>query len=197
MSVTPGEQSRRASYGRGVIEGLRMAGVPNPGDFMNASKLARLESSLNASARKVLDAVPMQEPWSKTQIVAELKRQGRSATPEVVIGCLGHLTETGLIKEPTRGNFIRVPARQPSPTEKELPTVPSTATPIALQPVKAAAQAEVPDTLTRLANLGALLRRAADEVDSLALDVEERVRVAGQGDEELRKMKAVLKKILD
>lgn len=110
MSVTPGEQSRRASYGRGVIEGLRMAGVPNPGDFMNAQKLARIESGLNSIAKKVLEAVPISEPWTKSQIVAEMRRAGSQVDMRVLEGCLSTLADSGPIKEPTRGSFVRVVA---------------------------------------------------------------------------------------
>ena len=48
------------------------------------------------------------------------------------------------------------------------------------------------DSLSRLANLGALLRRAADECDAIALDVEARVQAAGKEGETLRQLKALL-----
>jgi len=202
MSVNTREQTRRASYGRGVIEGLRMAGVTNPGDFMNANKLARIESGLNTMARKVLEAVPMQEAWTKAQIAVELRRLGCGAARDVLEGCLATLTDSGLVKEPQRGSFIRVAVRQITPTAPATPTTPEEpAVQTNIRPIAAAAANDAPagtsgaDTLTRLANLGALLRRAADECDAIALDVETRVQAAGQDGEKLRQLQALLKSI--
>lgn len=206
MGVSAAESSRRASYGRGVADGLRMAGVTNPGEYMNASKLARVESGLNTMARKVLEAVPKKEVWTKSQIARELHRSGSSsAGRDVVDGCLNTLKESGLIREPEHGSFIRVSTREPTvvtvtkkpfttPTAKEenepMPTIPTRAD-------AAAPVSPEPDTLSRLANLGALLRRAADECDAIALDVESRVQAAKQDGEQLRQLKQLLKSIGD
>jgi len=191
MTVTPTEQSRRMSFGRGVMEGLRMAGIQNPGDVMNAAKLARIESGLNSMAKKVLGAVPIQAPWSKEQIVSELRRAGATVDRAVVDGCLITLCERGLVKEPSRGSFIRVIARLITQATEEFHEMSATASPAATkQP-----QPPVPerdDSLSRLANLGALLRRAADECDAIALDVEARVQAAGKEGETLRQLKALL-----
>ena len=200
MSVTAGEQSRRASYGRGVIEGLRMAGIENPGDFMNANKLARIESGLNSMAKKVLEAVPIQECWTKSQIGVELRRLGCGAARDVIDGCLSTLADNGLIKEPERGSFIRVGARQPisTPAPKEPTPVTSSTRTTANEPPATSTSTSTStsaDTLTRLANLGALLRRAADECDAIALEAEARIQAAGKEGENLRKLQALLKEI--
>lgn len=47
---------------------------------MNEAKIARISSGLNAIARKVLDAVPAQAIWTKTQIHAELRAWASAAT---------------------------------------------------------------------------------------------------------------------
>jgi len=191
MTVTPTEQSRRMSFGRGVMEGLRMAGVQNPGDVMNAAKLARIESGLNSMAKKVLGAVPIQAPWSKEQIVSELRRAGATVDRAVVDGCLITLCERGLVKEPSRGSFIRVIARLITQATEEFHDMSANARPAAAQQPQPSAP-ERDDSLSRLANLGALLRRAADECDAIALDVEARVQAAGKEGETLRQLKALL-----
>ncbi|NVM91099.1 hypothetical protein FHT32_004763 [Variovorax sp. SG517] len=192
MTVTPTEQSRRMSFGRGVMEGLRMAGVQNPGDVMNAAKLARIESGLNSMAKKVLAAVPIQTPWSKEQIVSELRRAGATVDRAVVDGCLITLCERGVVKEPARGTFVRVIARLITQATEEFNEVSINARPAAaaLQPQPPAPERE--DSLSRLANVAALLRRAADEIDGIALDVEARVQAAGKEGETLRQLKALL-----
>lgn len=191
MPVTDHERARRATFGRGVAEGLRLAGVPNPGILMNNAKLARLESGLNTMARKVLEAVPMQQPWHKDQIVAEMRRTGSNAGRDVIEGCLATLTARGLAKEQPRAHFIRAAARPPAPPQPADPIMqanPST-------PSATSAATPAPDTLGRLANLGVLLRRAAEECDAIALEVEERVQAAGEDGDKLRQLQALLKSI--
>ena len=196
MTVTPAEQTRRMSFGRGVMEGLRMAGVQNPGDVMNAAKLARIESGLNSMAKKVLAAVPIQTPWSKEQIVSELRRAGATVDRAVVDGCLITLCERGVVKEPSRGTFVRVIARLITSATEEIQNVPNTTATrpatAALQPQAVAAAPARDDSLSRLANVAALLRPAADEIDGIALDVETRVQAAGKEGETLRQLKALL-----
>lgn len=189
MALSPNEQARRATYGRGICEGLRMAGIDNPGAFMNANKMARIESGLNTMAVKVLDAVPLQEAWAKAQIVAELHRTGCGAGRDVVDGCLATLKDRGAIKEPKPGHYQRVAVRQVTAND---PAPVATVHPI--QPVAAPSS---DDTLSRLANLGALLRRAADECDALGLEVEERVKDAGKDGAKLRQLQAILKGLGD
>jgi hypothetical protein len=192
MTVGATEQSRRVSFGRGVIEGLRMAGVQNPGDVMNAAKLARIESGLNSMAKKVLGAVPIQTPWSKEQIVSELRRAGATVDRAVVDGCLINLCERGVVKEPARGTFVRVIARLITPATEEIQNVPTTTARAAAPASQSQAAPERNDSLSRLANVAALLRRAADEIDGIALDVETRVQAAGKEGETLRQLKALL-----
>lgn len=160
---------------------------------MNAAKLARMESGLNGMARKVLEAVPIKEPWTKEQIYGELRRAGATVDRAVVEGCFATLGDRGLVKESPRGSYIRIAAREPQPTITEEIPMSSTIRPIITAAPPAAAPAT--DTLSRLANLGSLLRRAADEVDALALDVEARVQEAGKGSDKLRQLQALLKEI--
>lgn len=191
MALSPNEQSRRATYGRGICEGLRMAGIENPGAFMNANKMARIESGLNSMAKKVLDAVPIQQAWTREQISGELHRTGCGAGRDVVEGCLATLKERGVIKEPRHGHYQRITARLTTAANDE-PMTPATASPA---PTAAAPSSD--DTLSRLANLGALLRRAADECDAIALDVEERVKEAGKDGAKLHQLQAILKGLGD
>lgn len=53
---------------------------------MNEARIHRAERSLNGMAAKVLNAVPIQEPWSKAQIVAEMRRVGSNCEVNVVEG---------------------------------------------------------------------------------------------------------------
>ena len=201
MTVSAAEQSRRASFGRGMAEGLRMAGINNPEQVMQAAKLQRKEEGLTSIARKVLDAVPIQEVWNKDQIGAEVRRRGTCTDRKVIDGCLGGLVDSGLVKERPVGHFTRAVARAPAVTtektiqmpKKEIAMPATNVRPIAAAQTESATPS---DMLTRLANLGALLRRAADEVDAVALEVEDRVKSAGEDGEKLRQLQSTLRGLM-
>ena len=89
----------RRIFGRGMLEGVRAAGIPNPEEFlMNQKRMRSVVAGLNGVATKVLSAVPLVEDWTLTQIGAELHRQGFTYTLDVVEGSVGKLLEVGLVK---------------------------------------------------------------------------------------------------
>lgn len=157
---------------------------------MNEAKIARLESGLNGIARKVLDAVPSQSPWGKDQIATEMRRLGSGAERHVLDGCLDTLRGRGLIKEPTRGMFIRVIAKPSATQEEEDIIVPNQSPPARLP---ASAPSNKKDPLARLAAASQLLRQAADEIDAAALDAAEQVQTAAKDTEKFRQLQALLK----
>lgn len=156
---------------------------------VNEAKIARLESGLNGIARKVLEAVPVLSPWTKDQIHGELRRQGTGCDRSHVDGCLDNLRGRGLIKEPARGQFIRITGKTTSPQPEE-DTV-SIQAPAARLPTPA----ETPkkDPLARLAAASQLLRQAADEIDAAALEAAEQVQTAAKDTEKFRQLQALLK----
>lgn len=170
---------------------------------MNAAKQARLESGLNTMAKKVLDAVPIKDPWSRDQIIGELRRGGMTPDRAVIDGCLAHLCDARLVKQSTPGLYIRVLARQTNTTTQEIDPVPSTTRTITaaqtpLQPstvTPSAALSPGDKFVTRLGDLGALLRRAAEEADAIALDVDAQLQLAAAGGDKLRQLKALLSEL--
>lgn len=155
---------------------------------MNEAKIARISSGLNAIARKVLDAVPAQAIWSKTQIHAELRRLGVSCDRSLVDGCLDNLRGQGLIKEPSRGEFTRVIPKTTTHQLEELMPTPQTPP---FRPSASPASTKK-DPLSRLADAAKLLRQVADEIDAAALDAEETVQAAAKDTEKFRQLKALL-----
>jgi hypothetical protein len=80
--------------------------------MLSKSKFRELFSNLNAPVKKVYEAVPNGEAWDATKIMSELRRLNISMRdPKAIIGCLDTLRQRGLITEPSRGNFVRVPIR--------------------------------------------------------------------------------------
>lgn len=145
---------------------------------------------ITSVAERVLNAVPIQEPLSKTQIVAELKRTGSSASVEVVHGCLNNLRGKGLISEPESGRFIRVQVRKKQPAAEQ-PQVEKGPMPTMNQDNKPAPMS----ALEMLAQLAAELRTMADTAENIALDVTQEIQRIGADSEKLRQLQALLKGI--
>lgn len=185
------EQSRRKAYGRGVFDGLQMAGITNPGEFMNQQKLERVEQGINGIAKKVLECCPFQEPWTKEEIAREMRRIGSNAQINVIQGCLDTLRGTGLIKEPERGKFIRVAAK---PKEESKP-------PLVLikgEPMPAEKEKTVQivvDPLSRMAELAEQARAIAKDIEAVALDMEMRMERVEKETEKLRQLQSLLKSL--
>jgi hypothetical protein len=158
---------------------------------MNEAKVTRLESGLNGMAKKVLEAVPAQSPWSKDQIAIEIRRRGSGADRTVLDGCLDSLRGRGLIKEPTRGQFIRVIGKTTT-TQPEEDTL-SNQVPPARPPASAPTPQVDKDPLAHLAAASKLLRQAADEIDSAALEAAEQVQTAAKDTEKFRQLQQLLK----
>lgn len=188
------EAKRRSAYGRGLFDGLRIAGVGNPGDFMNEAKLTRMESGLNTMAKKVLDAVPIQEQWPKEKIVAELRRTGCNAGINIIEGCLDSLRGSGLIAEPDRGQFVRKAAK-PKITHQELKIVPSISHSSGTEPTPAVTPAVKADPFSRIAAMAGNLRTMAADLEAVACDVEEMLQTVHKDTEKMRQLQALLKSI--
>lgn len=190
MAITEQERARRAAFGRGIIEGVRMAGIHNPEQYVNSSRLEQKLESITALERKVFEATPLSEAWTASQIVRELLRQSVPVSTHQVNGALHHLAQMKLVREPERGHFMRDRVK-PAKADKAPPLE---STPAEAEPMPEPKSATQPaDCLTRLANLAVLLRRAADEAEAVALDVEEEKRSLSRDSERLRQLQALLK----
>lgn len=88
--------------------------------MITKKKFDRLFSSLNGAARKVYEAVPIQEPWSLHRIMGEISRTSTAMEQAVAIACLDKMHRSGLIRQPIRGAYIREEVRQPAPDEPEI-----------------------------------------------------------------------------
>lgn len=82
---------------------------------MNPNRIRRFEDGLSGVARKVLDAVPIAEAWTVHAITGEMRRAtGSSYEHRLVVGCLESLKSSGLVREYSRGKFMRVCAKEGS-----------------------------------------------------------------------------------
>lgn len=66
---------------------------------MNSKQFDRLIQGQTAAAKKTYQAVPVQERWSRHQIMTEIKRQtGSEGDVRIVQACLNALCDAGLVK---------------------------------------------------------------------------------------------------
>lgn len=212
--------TNRKVYGRGLFDGLRMAGVINPGEFMNEAKLQKAEQGINGMAKKVLDAVPIQEPWSKNQIVAEIRRAGSNAGVDVIESCLNNLRGRSLISEPSRGMFQRITAKprvhlvqvEPQTTlrsalemavskssKKEHEVVITCAADMLPANLMGAAKKDPLESMAELAqmarDLAGTAQKLAASIETAALEAEERMEQIRRDTDKLRQLQALLKDI--
>lgn len=197
MSDPP--NSLRKIYGRGLYDGLRKAGIENPGEFMNAIKMQEAEKALNGIAKKVYDTIPIQASWRLHEIMKELSRSGSTPDIKVVQGCLSMIKEKGLIKETQTGYFQRLPIRsveKPSGSVREL--FKDILEEKDMKPLVKKPQ----EPLDKIAAIGRQLRefsvsakQIADEIDTVAIEVEERIQKTQKENESLLQLKQLLKSI--
>lgn len=149
---------------------------------MNHQRAMSVLDNQTTLAQKVFKAVPMQDWWSVHQISAELARQtGQTQTRVTLGGCLRTLKDAGLIDEGS-GDTYRS-AVKPAPVKK--------AEPMGQIDDK---QAPVPPSLAeRLMAKAQSLREQAEELDNLAVEIEEEIAKAGKaGNEKLRMLRELL-----
>lgn len=155
---------------------------------MTPSRQRALEQGLNGYARKVLDAVPISEPWSLTQIINEMKRVSGTVDYRVIAGCLGNLVEMGLVKEPLKGSFIRVAARHVLVHEH-----PALEPPMPNEP--APAPAPITDPLKRLEDVSKRIKALGDEVEEIALGIIAMEQQNATKNEKMLQLQKLLKEI--
>lgn len=149
---------------------------------------------VTTTAGKVLSAVPIQEQWSREQIVAELRRSGQSLAVNVIHGCLDNLRGRGLITEPVSGRFIRVTAKpRTSPAVTEDQAEDDMPAPIKT-PAASSAPTELP-ALGRLADLAQRARAIASEMEDVALEVQQQIDAINAKSAKLQQLGALLKEI--
>lgn len=169
---------------------------------MTPSRASQLEQGLNGMARKIYDAIPVKDPWPAGQIIAELKRSiGTAPDLRVLQGTLAHLVELGLVK-PQGDSFLRVVPRasvrrlepvsapQPGPRDPDPPAPagkPSSSTRDAITAIS--------EVSAKVRNVIALLSRLAEELDDVAVEIEEHHQATSHDAEQLRKLRELLRAV--
>lgn len=193
------KQSNRKTYGKGFHDGIRAATAGHRADMMNESKLQIALKNMTAPLRKFYEFVPAQEPWTAQQILAEAARAGLSWDTSKAKGCLNGLVESGVVREPQRGFFIRTEIRTAKQQEPE-PNMPT------VQPLRKVItndeprQQEAPEdglmaVAERVRKLADDVRAIAHAIESAAVMVVEKEQRCAEETKKLRQLQELLKSI--
>lgn len=156
--------SHRKVYARGLFDGLRKAGIVDVEEFMNAAKMKQVESGLTGIARKVLDAVPINDAWQSHTIANEIKRMtGSAPESKMVNGCLESLKNSGLVREPKRGMWIRISAKDHDDDTKE--PAPANVVELRKQTEKLTAREMLSQVAADMMELALRVEDVANEID--------------------------------
>lgn len=152
---------------------------------MNAARLKQVENGLSGIARKVLEAVPIADQWPAHTIANEIKRATGSA-PEIKIvnGCLESLRSSGLVREPTRGKWIRVSTKEHAGADDE--TTPAKVVELRKQQPEQTAREMLSQVAIAMMDLAAKVEDVANEIDKAEKRNEEKTAKLRQLQELLR-----------
>lgn len=122
--------------------------INNAKRTMNQQRFHSIHDGLSAVAKKVYDAVPIQEAWSIVQIKQELERKQAGVTRDFRIfsGCINSLVNSGIVLEEPKGRFrrVKVTAKEaPNPASKPI-ALKALGTCPANEPIAAPVSAPVP-----------------------------------------------------
>lgn len=161
--------------------------------MVQTQRLARATEALTGVAKRVLDAVPIGEPWTATAISAEVARHGSRVDFNILLGCLNTHKSAGLVKEPMTQYFQRVAVTMPAPKPASAANV------VALPMTEKLTEREPLESIgamsQRLREAGRALIMWAEDLERLGLEFEGRVDSAGKDGEKLRQLQAILKSL--
>lgn len=172
-------------YAAGFYDGLRKSGIEDVEGFMNAARLKQVENGLSGIARKVLEAVPIADQWPAHTIANEIKRATGSA-PEIKIvnGCLESLRSSGLVREPTRGKWIRVSTKEHADADDD--PAPAKVVELRKQQPEQTAREMLSQVAIAMMDLAAKVEDVANEIDKAEKRNEEKTAKLRQLQELLR-----------
>lgn len=161
---------------------------------MNEARFSSIHRGLSTVAQKVYAAVPIADEWAIEAVRRELTRKGHTIDLHTIRGCMSTLVDSGLVTEPSRGQFSRVAIKE----AYKAPAEP--------KPIKEAKQPENPmpkqGAIDKLTALSARVRTAmsamktlADDIDNAALEIEADILKAGEGAQKYKQLQALLKEM--
>lgn len=146
--------------------------------YVRAQNILSGQSNL---ARRVFTAVPMQEFWDVQQISTELFRlESHNLTKAEITGCLRTLVDAGLVNE-TASLTFRSTVKPPKETA------------VMMEPKKQQPSLPQDSLMDRMNDKADALRSLADDIDLLAMELDEALKAASADSEKLKQFQSNLK----
>lgn len=151
---------------------------------MNHQRAMSILQGQTNLAQRVFKCVPLQEWWTVHQIANEMDRHGpHNHTKSTLGGCLATLKEAGLIDEGPKDTYRSA-------------VKPQIKSPKSIGPMGQIDDKTAPvqlDLASRLANKANELRKFAESLDMLALEIDDEIQKASKaGSEKLRMLRELL-----
>jgi hypothetical protein len=179
--------------------------------MMSTARFKAVHQHITSAAKKVYEAVPINEMWTTSQIVTEMQRMGiTSMDYHIAAGCINSLITSGLVCEPKRAHFTRTPIRERAPartTKEEVDdfvaqaiastTIHNEPTPaMNTTPAKHQSPIDILGALaTRASQLGDGMKRLAIDIENAALQIEEQKAVDAAALDKLKQLQSLLQSL--
>lgn len=178
---------------------------------MSPKRFQSLYNAQTSIARRVYDATPISEAWTVHQVMQELARAGLPIRDySKVEGCLNSLRQAGLVDEPEKGKFrrakvapLKIAAVSSQPETIEDEPAPQMSKPTITVKTASSAPTEAKKHTNPLERLDELAKRAraaaatlttlADEIDTVALEIEEEFEANMKAAATLRQLQALMR----
>ncbi|WP_420465601.1 hypothetical protein [Panacagrimonas sp.] len=191
------------AYGKGRIDGLRLAGIEEPETYMNAERIRIAEQNLNGIARKIYEHVPAGDAVKAHLIISSMsKATGSTADHRVVMSCLKKMVDERIVREPSPGEFCRTPKREIKESEQKPATKPEPKIVQKQSSVEVKPEAAPASPMDRFAALAQEARKAAEQIinlasklDDAAIEVEQSIQAAKQENAKMVQLKELLKSL--
>lgn len=199
-------------YGRGFIDGMKAAGKEPVNQLvkekvMNQAKFDSIYRGVSEQAKRVYQAVPISEHWSSAQVIAELSRTGKGCEQRIVLGCLSSLKDSGLVKEPAVGHWVRTEVRTKqlhaitpmktirafTPPKEEETTVANNVQPIAQPKSEITALERISGLSAQLTPIIQNLQKLATDIEATAIEIEEQIDKVHKDYAKLKQFQELLK----
>lgn len=148
-------------------------------------------------AKKVYQFVPIQEPWSHSQISTEMQRTtGARTDHRIMQGCINTMIESGIVREVEKGKFQRTEIRDREEPQQNTETFIDTekAAPMPKQEEKPNSAIEIlSDISRRLNEVSSQVKSIASDVETAAIVIEDNVAQKEAGAAKLKQLQELLK----
>lgn len=165
---------------------------------MREHKFKAIHSGLSAVAKRVYEAVPIKDEWSKDQVISEVARLYPSMRDaHAISGCLATMVRSGVVIETTPGKFKREPIDAAAPKKSQTALSEQKEANMSQTEQKPIAVATPIEKIAGLQRLAAKImddvKALSSEIETVAIEVEMQFAERDAESQKLRQLQTLLK----